>query len=134
MSMGYGGFAVLELEDENCLLYSYGCYDLDIPELRNPEYERDGIIIIEKSCFREPIITQKVKRQPGKKKKLIVKRHPVRVDFPTDIEEGRITIEHSKYENTDSYRYHYPIVKILIRIFENYQLTGEYPRGCVYHC
>ncbi len=134
MSMGYGGFAVLELEDENCLLYSYGCYNLSIPEFHNPKRERDGMITIDKSCFLEPIITQKIKRQPGKRKKLIVKRHPVKVDFLSDIEEGRITIERSKYEETGSYRSHYPITEILWFIFEDYQLTGEYPSSYVYHC
>ena len=134
MSRGYGGFAILELEDGNCLIYSYGCYNLSIPEFRNPKRERDGLITIDKSCFLEPIITEKIKRQPGKRKKLIVKRHPVDVNYWRDIEEGRITIEHSKYEETGPYRSNYPITHILTFIFEGYQLTGEYPDGCAYDC
>ncbi len=134
MSRGYGGFVFLELEDENYLIYSYGCYNLNIPELRNSKRERDGLITIDKTCFLEPIITEKIKRQPGKKKKLIVKRHPVDVDFLKDVEEGRITIEHSKYEETGPYRSNYPIVHILGFIFEEYQLKGEYPKAWAYDC
>ncbi len=134
MSMGYMGFAVLELEDENCLIYSYGCVNLNVPEGRNPNHERDGLIIIDKSCFLEPIITEKIKRQPGKRKKLIVKRHLVEVDFIKDYKEGRITIEPSKYDNPAIRGHQSPVVYLLMKIFREYQLQSKYPDSCGYCC
>ncbi len=66
MTMGYGCTWQLELEDETCLIYSYGPFNWNYDEFRNSEYERDGLIVIDKDCFIEPIIREKIKRQPEK--------------------------------------------------------------------
>ncbi len=93
MSMGIGGFAVKVLEDAETVIYEYDGYNLNEPQFRNEERVRDGSITIPKSCFAEPDIHEKIKKTPGGRKKLVVKRIPAGVDFRKMIKDGLIEVE-----------------------------------------
>ncbi len=133
MSRGYGGFAKLISQDDKCVTYAYGGYDWSIPECSNPNYERDGIITIDKSCFVEPKITKSIELQPDGSEKVIYKREPVRVDFGPDVDAGRITGTLSKYD-LNSPKPNRTITILLIHIFKEYQEQGDYPKDTCFFC
>lgn len=136
MSMGIGGFAVKVLEDAETVVYKYGGYNLNEPQFRNEERVRDGSITISKSCFAEPDIREKVKKMPNGRKKLVVKRIPVGVDFRKMIKGGLIEVENcgncwqtfDEVDNADI-----AAIRILFKILQEYQVNGEIPEHISYH-
>lgn len=97
MSMGYGGSAILFIQDESTVIYKYSPYNLNNPEYSNEERIYDGIITISKDALVEPEIHEKIKRMPSGRKKLIVKRVPRDVDYTPLFENGKLLVENSKY-------------------------------------
>lgn len=136
MSMGIGGSAVKVLEDEKTVIYEYGGYNLNEPRFRNEQRIRDGSITIPKSCFAEPDIHEKIKKTPSGRKKLVVKRIPVRVDYRKMIEDGLIDVENCgncwQYSNEND-KVDITALRILSKIFEEYQVDGEIPESVSYH-
>lgn len=136
MSMGIGGSAVKVLEDAETVIYEYGGYNLNEPQFRNEKRVRDGSITIPKSCFAEPDIREKVKKMPNGRKKLVVKRIPVGVDFRKMIKDGLIEVENcgncwqtfDEVDNADI-----AAIRILFKIFQEYQVNGEIPEHISYH-
>ena len=134
MSRGIGARANLVLEDEK-VMYEYGGYNLNEPEYRNEDHVYDGTITISRDCFAEPEIHEKLKKMPGGRKKLIIKRIPVSVDYPKMISDGRIIIENCSNcwqctpdENIDVMALH-----ILFYLFRQYQEEGKMPEYISYN-
>lgn len=90
MSLGIGAVAKLILQDDTTVIYEYGGFNWNEPEYENLEYIKDGLITIDKSCFTEPEIHQKLKRMPSGRKRIVTKKIPVSVDYPKRIEVGVI--------------------------------------------
>lgn len=135
MSRGIGARANLVLEDEKTVMYEYGGYNLNEPEYRNEDHVYDGTITISRDCFAEPEIHEKLKKMPGGRKKLIIKRIPVSVDYPKMISDGRIVIENCSNcwqctldENIDVMALH-----ILFYLFRQYQEEGKMPEYISYN-
>lgn len=93
MSRGIGAHANKVAEDENTVIYEYGSYNWNDPKYRNEDHLYDGTISILRDCFAEPDIYEKVKKMPSWRKKLIVKRIPVDVEYGKMLEDGRIIVE-----------------------------------------
>ena len=93
MSIGIGAHANLIVADVNAVVYEYGGYNLNDPDYRNEEHLFDGSITIQRDCFAEPEIHEKKKRMPSGRKKLVVKRIPVDVEYGEMLEDGRIVVE-----------------------------------------
>ena len=128
--MGYGGYLILDTQDDEQVLYHYACGNvnkgLDVyhADMAKP----DGIIMIDKSCFVEPEIHQKHKRLPSGRKKTVEKRIIVPVDYGAYIEEGRITIKNASacwrtIEGID-----FMALRLLFNLFKEYQKTGAVPK------
>lgn len=135
MSMGIGAYADKILEDEKTVIYQYGSYNLNDPNSGNEQRKCDGGITVLKSCFAEPEIHEKIKRTPGGRKKLIVKRIPVKVDYPKMIEDGSVEIENcTKCWQTagDEKKTDIMALHILFPLFQKYQETGEIPEHIGY--
>lgn len=135
MSRGIGARANLVLEDEKTVMYEYGGYNLNEPEYRNEDHVYDGTITISHDCFAEPEIHAKLKKMPSGRKKLIIKRIPVSVDYPKMISDGRIIIENCSNcwqctpdENIDVMALH-----ILFYLFRQYQEEGKMPEYISYN-
>lgn len=128
MSRGIGAHANLVLQDENTVIYEYGGYNLNEEQFRNEGHIYDGTISIQRDCFLEPDIHEKLKKMPSGKKKLITKKIPVDVDYPKYIEEGLITIENCSncWKTTDDEK-HIDVMAlhILFHLFLRYQEQGE---------
>lgn len=135
MSKGIGAFVKLVLEDSETVIYEYGTYNLNDARYYNKEHICDGIITIDRNCFAEPEIHKKMKKMPSGRKKLIIKRIPVSVDYNKMISDGRIVIENCSncwecYSNKNIDRMASPI---LFYLFLQYQKEGKLPKYLNYN-
>lgn len=73
MSRGIGAHANLVLQDENTVIYEYGGYNLNEEQFCNKEQVYDGTITIQKDCFLEPEIHEKLKRCQAARKSSLQK-------------------------------------------------------------
>lgn len=136
MSMGIGAYANKILEDEKTVIYEYGSYNLNNPDFRNAEQKCDGNIIISKHCFTEPEIHKKIKRNRSGRKKLIVKRIPVYVDYRKMIDDGVAEIENCSncWQTTnDEKKIDIMALRILFYLFRKYQEEGKIPEHISYN-
>jgi len=130
MSLGEGGFANLVLQDGKTFIYEYGGFNLNVDKYKNECRIADGIITIQRSCFVEPEIHEKLKRMPSGRKRLVTKRIPVYVDYGQMIYDGLITIENCSncWKTTSGGRtIDYTALDILYELFHEYQEQGEIP-------
>ena len=97
MSVGYGATAVLAVQDDKTIIYKYAPYNLNLSEFRNGEATFDGLITICTEAMIEPEIHEKLKRTPGKRKRLVVKRIRREVDYFELLRSGKIMVESSQY-------------------------------------
>ena len=135
MSKGIGIIAHKISEDEKSVIYEYGNYNLNIPEYRNENHVFDGTITIQKDCFAEPEIHEKVKKMPSGKKKTIVKRIPVDVHYGDMLYDGRIVVENCSncwMVTDDELKIDKMVFHFLFYVFLRYQEQGEIPEKIGY--
>ena len=134
MSRGIGAHADLYVYDNETVVYQYGGYNLNIPKYRNKNHIFDGIITINRDCFVEPKIHEKIKKMPNGRKKLVVKRLPQNVDYGRMIKDGRIIIENCSncWECTDA-DIDIMALHILFMLFKQYQEEGKLPEYVSYN-
>lgn len=134
MSLGYGGWCYIAVQDERTVIYQYGSYDLNNPDYRNTEHICDGTITIDKTTLVKPEIHKKLKCFPNGKKKLIIKRIAVDVPYKELLENGHLKIQNSKncwWITEDGNDY---IAWCLVwNIFYEYQNTGNIPDKVSYN-
>lgn len=128
MSLCEGAEAYIVLQDDQTVMYMYGCFSYYYNKNWRQPIDCDGMITIQKECFQEPEIHQKLKRMPSGRKRLVSKKIPVDVDYPTMIDKGLITIENSKYawhlceDGVDIMAY-----RVIRKILYEYQTEGKIP-------
>lgn len=130
MSLGFGAQAELISEDENTVIYSYCGYSWNDPGIQKEPTLRDGFITIERSCFAEPAVHERLRKMPGGRKKLVTKRIPNQVDYRALIRNGLIEVENcsncwcyaSDVDGVDV-----SATWLLGHIFERYQSEGKMP-------
>ncbi len=136
MSRGIGAHANLVLQDDKTVIYEYGGYNLNEEEFRNEAHIYDGIITIQRSCFLEPEIHEKLKKMPSGKKKLVTKRIPVNIDYPKYIEDGLIVVENCSncWKTTDDEKcIDIMALHVLFYLFLRYQEQGTLPEYISYN-
>ena len=136
MSIGIGAYANLVLQDSNTVIYEYGGYNLNEEKYRNKSHVCDGFITIQRNCFLEPEIHEKLKKMPSDKKKLITKRIPVYVNYTKYIEDGLIVVDNCSncWNTTDNEkRIDVIALHILFCLFLRYQEQGTMPEYISYH-
>lgn len=128
MSLGVGAFADLVNEDDAMVRYKYGGFNLNDDKYGNEQKIADGYITIQKRCFKEPEIHEKLKRTSSGKKKLVMKRVHVDVDYGGLFEEGSIQIENcSNCWNVNPDGVDMMAFKLLRKIFDEYQNESKIP-------
>ncbi len=136
MSIGIGAYANLFLQDDNTVIYEYGGYNLNEEKYRNETHVYDGFITIQRNCFLEPEIHEKLKKMPNGKKKLITKRILVKVNYVKMITDGMIVVENCSncWKTTDDEK-HIDVMAlhILFYIFLKYQEQGTIPEYINYN-
>ena len=136
MSIGIVAYANLVLQDSNTVIYEYGGYNLNEEKYRNKSHVCDGFITIQRNCFLEPEIHEKLKKMPSDKKKLITKRIPVYVNYTKYIEDGLIVVDNCSncWNTTDNEkRIDVMALHILFCLFLRYQEQGTMPEYISYH-
>lgn len=136
MSKGIGAHANLVIQNEKTVIYEYGGYNLNELEFRNDAHVYDGTIIVQRCCFVEPEIHEKLKKMKNGRKKLIIKRIPVNVDYSKFITEGLIVVENcSNCWCTTNDEKHIDVMAlhILFYIFLRYQEEGKIPEYISYN-
>lgn len=135
MSRGIGAVAKRIAEDEKSVVYEYGGYNLNNPLFRNEQKVYDGVISIKKECFVEPEIHEKIKRMPSGKKKQVIKRVPVSVDYGMYLENGMIEVENCSncwHTIPEENGVDIMILHLLFKLFLKYQETGKIPESLTY--
>lgn len=137
MSYGMGANENLVAADEKTVIYEYGNYNLNDLKYRNEEHLYDGIITIQRDCFAEPEIHEKLKKMPSGRKKLIVKRVRVYVNYGEMLLDGRIVIENCSncWQTIDEgdIKVDAMAFRVLSKIFDLYQEEGKIPEKISYN-
>ena len=134
MSIGIGGNAQIVMQDEKTVGYAYAPYNLNVEAYRNPGQTYDGLILIDKSALVEPVLHEKIKKWPSGRKQRVVTRIPRVVDYDALIAAGAVSVLNSKFcwkvlpNGVGSIA-----MRLLRRIFERYQASGELPESISYH-
>lgn len=128
MSLGYCGFACLAEQNDDYVIYLYGCSNLNYENHLNSEQIKDGLIIINKNYLLEPEIHRKLKRFPHGRKRIIVKYIPIDIPYEELIASGEIVIENSKnYWKTTFKDVDFIAVNLIRELFNDYQTNGCLP-------
>ena len=128
MSIGYQAYADLVASDGTGVLYAYACCNLNLPEKRDMAWNtEDGEIWISREALPEPEIHEKRRKMPSGKRKTVIKRIPRRVSAEELISEGKVTARNAggtweTVKGTDMMA-----LRILNRIFTEYQEQGKVP-------
>ena len=137
MSMGEGGYARLINNDGVWITYAYLPYSLNIDAVKENYSNHDhldGVISIKISSLVEPEIHEKIKRWPSGRKEKIIKRVKNDVNYTELLDNGLIKVKNSKYSfkvlpiDIDSIA-----MKLIFKIFNQYQETGVIPESLAIH-
>lgn len=134
MSMGYGLDAVMIDEDEKTVIYAYSGYNLNIPEYDDVNHVKDGLIMIDKSCFVEPEIRQKVKRMPNGRKKIISKKLFLDIPYSEYLKKKLITVENCSNSWEIISGYDKMALKFIFYLFERYKENYNIPKKLGIFC
>ena len=113
MSRGIGAHAKKVLEDDETVIYEYGGYNLNEPEIH-----------------------EKLKKMPSGRKGLITKRILVSVDYDKMSEDGTVKVENCNscwHTTVNDLVVDVMACHILFHIFWRYQEEGEIPEYISYN-
>lgn len=133
MSIGFGGWAYIDAEDENIVIYQYGSYNLNEIQYKNEERNADGFFVIDKNSLVECDTHEKIKRFPkGKKKK--IKKVIVEVPYSELYNNGKIQIKNcNNCFKTISDNNDYIAWALIKKVFEMYQINKSLPEKVSYN-
>ena len=120
------------VDDSTTVLYSYYCYNLNLPSSRNKDRIYDGEIEIQKSALVEPEIHVKIKKWPSGRKQKIIKRIPVDVPICELISEKKVQIKNSGYAWQLADGIDIVARSMCLEIFNEYQRKGKMPEVLFY--
>lgn len=128
MSIGYGGYADLIQTDDKLVIYMYCCYNVNNDDYKHYMKIEDGELYIDRDAFVEPEIHTKQKKTPSGRKKTIIKRILRDVPFDELFEAEKIQVKNASgtWQTTES-GIDIMALKILFKLFNEYQETGELP-------
>ena len=126
--MGYGGFAVLDQQDDHTVIYKYGAINLNMEEKKNVAHTMDGQIVFEKEILIVSDIHFKIKHMSNGKKREIIKRIPQEQPVYENLQAGKLMIENSKYcWRLVNQKYDYIAISLFEKISSIYQTDGMLP-------
>lgn len=135
MSLGNEGYAKLLDEDAGMVIYEFKVAHLDLHYDSKKKSVFDdiapGYFYIQRDCFLDPEIHEKIKRRPSGRKYLEVKRIPVDVPVGDYIKEGKVVIEPCtfwRYMDSNYFTSEKLTWRILNKIFQQYQLDSFIPK------
>jgi len=132
VSLGYTGMCKKELEDDEIVIYSYSGenWNDDGKSKSGDSLLYDGSFIIYKDCLEEPEIHTKLKRMPSGRKKMVEKRITHTLELSKHIENKKVFVEKeckNAFRRGATMPIDYIAYRLILHIFERYQLDGELP-------
>ena len=134
MSMGYGAYANLVHFDDDLIMYSYCCYNVNNENYNIFEKMEDGELYIDRDALVEPEIREKIKKMPSGRRKQIGKRIKKNVSVEELFYMGKIKVKNASgtWKTTD-FGIDIMALRILYKIFDEYQETGVIPKNVVWY-
>ena len=128
MSVGLGGYADLVAADNTLVIYKYCCYNVNNAEYKQFMEMEDGEMNIDRGAFVEPEIHVRIRKSPSGGKRLVSKRIVQDVPIEAMIEAGKIKVMNASgtWRTTES-GVDIMALKLLFKLFNEYQETGEIP-------
>lgn len=135
MSKGYGGYAHLVEADDNLVIYTYCCYNVNLPDYKHFRELEDGELYIDRDAFVEPEIHEKTVRTASGRKKQVIKRIKRDVPFGELFENKKIIVKNASgaWKTVESGE-DVMALKILFKVFNDYQEQGTIPEIIVWYC
>lgn len=132
MSLGYTGMCKKELEDDEMVIYSYSGENWNDggKSKSGDSLLYDGSFIIYKDCLEEPEIHTKLKKMPSGRKKVIEKRITHTPKLSEHLENKKVFVEReckNAFRRGATMPIDYIAYRLILHIFERYQLDGELP-------
>lgn len=128
MSMGYGGYMDLVANDSTTLMYTYCCYNVSNDDYKKYKGLADGEIVILRNALVEPEIHSKLKKMPSGHKRIVEKRVRQEVPWADLLTSGMIIVKNASGTwCTNSAGIDIMAFKMLFKLFNSYQDTGEIP-------
>ena len=135
MSRGYGGDMDLVADDSTTLMYTYCCYNVNNDNYKKYMGLADGEIVIFRNALIEPEIHSKIKKLPGGHKRIVEKRVKRDVSWEDLFICRRVIVKNASgtwfttLEGID-----FIALKMLFKLFSEYQRTGEVPKHISWFC
>ena len=133
MSIGFCASAILEMADENTLLYFYCSYNLNLDDYKEHMEKYNGEIIINRSSLVEPErYTKRIRRPSGKKvfEERIRKRD---IDIQKLLESGDVQIVNASGAWDFFEGYDIMAIRLVEKIFDKYQEEKDIPERVSRH-
>lgn len=133
MSRGFCASAILEMADENTLLYLYCSYNLNLDDYKEHMEKYNGEIIINRSSLLEPEIYSKRIRRPSGKKVFEERIRKRNVDMQKLLESGDVQIVNSSGAWQLVEGYDIMAIRLAEQIFDKYQEERDIPERVSRH-
>lgn len=135
MSIGYGGYAHLVQADDTLVIYTYCCYNVNLPDYKHFMEMEDGELYIDRDAFVEPEIHEKTVRTASGRKKTVIKRVKRDVPFDELFENRKIKGKNASgtWKTAESGE-DIMARKILFKLFNEYQEKGSFPETISWYC
>lgn len=135
MSLGYGGYADIQQSDDTMVIYLYCCYNVDNDDYKHFQQLEDGELYIDRDAFVEPEIHEKIQKTASGRKRIINKRVPREIPLENLIDRGKINVLNASGTWQTTYGgIDIIAIKLLIKIFDEYQKTGDIPKRVAFYC
>lgn len=95
MSRGYSGYAHLAQANETRVIYTYCCYNVNLPDHKHFMNMEDSELYIDRNAFVEQEIHKRIIKTASGRKKNIVKRITRDVSFDELFKEGKIKVKNT---------------------------------------
>lgn len=133
MSRGYGGYAHLIRDDDSMFLYSYCAYNVNLNNWQEMKQTEDGKLWIERNALIEPEMNKHANLTIVGEKQVEVKRVKREYSVGELYDAGKIKIQNASGTwKTLGPDVDIIAVKILHKIFYEYQETGKVPEHVVW--
>lgn len=126
MSKGYCAHMELIASDDTMLIYKYCCYNLNNDDCEQMKEKVDGMISIDRDVLPEPIIRTKKRRFSKGRVVYVDSRIPRDYSLGNMLADNKIAIENASGTwRTTVDGYDMAALKLLMKLFGEYQMTGE---------
>lgn len=135
MSLGYSARARKVIEDKKIILYEYNCYNIGKFDWQDALETFDGSILIEKDAFPNLVADGEIKEISNDRKNTIdIQKTEEKIDFQKLFHNEKIKIKNCSHTWKAYDGYDFMALKLLWKIFNEYQNNGIIPEYVSWDC